>query len=147
MLACQSWETTGVSNKKHRLHSIKPEPLWLITSVLFLPNVTRQDVCCERGGLDQTRKVLVSVLPHISAAPHDKCLFFSFVLADDVYRRKRSEREYEQKIADGLIVLQEPSAKWTTASVNEDLDLETSTDIDRHHQTVVARLRRAGWTL
>ncbi|KAM6924618.1 ubiquinol-cytochrome c reductase complex assembly factor 5 [Xenentodon cancila] len=29
----------------------------------------------------------------------------------DVYRRKRSEREYQQKIADGLIVLDQPSAK------------------------------------
>lgn len=29
----------------------------------------------------------------------------------DVYRRKRSEREYQQKIADGLIVLNEPAAK------------------------------------
>lgn len=29
----------------------------------------------------------------------------------DVYRRKRSEREYQQKIADGLIVVNEPAAK------------------------------------
>lgn len=29
----------------------------------------------------------------------------------DVYRRKQSEREYQQKIADGLIVLNEPAAK------------------------------------
>uniref|UniRef100_A0A3B4UPI7 Ubiquinol-cytochrome c reductase complex assembly factor 5 n=1 Tax=Seriola dumerili TaxID=41447 RepID=A0A3B4UPI7_SERDU len=29
----------------------------------------------------------------------------------DVYRRKRSEREYQQKIADGLIALNEPAAK------------------------------------
>ncbi|XP_028264747.1 ubiquinol-cytochrome c reductase complex assembly factor 5 [Parambassis ranga] len=29
----------------------------------------------------------------------------------DVYRRKRSEREYQQKIADGLIVLNQPAAK------------------------------------
>ncbi|KAK5863753.1 hypothetical protein PBY51_000761 [Eleginops maclovinus] len=29
----------------------------------------------------------------------------------DVYRRKQSEREYEKKIADGLIVLNEPSSK------------------------------------
>ncbi|XP_053173540.1 small integral membrane protein 4 [Scomber japonicus] len=29
----------------------------------------------------------------------------------DVYRRKRSEREYQQKLADGLIVLNEPAAK------------------------------------
>ncbi|XP_028437995.1 small integral membrane protein 4 [Perca fluviatilis] len=29
----------------------------------------------------------------------------------DVYRRKRSEREYKQKIADGLIVLEAPAAK------------------------------------
>ncbi|XP_029362275.1 ubiquinol-cytochrome c reductase complex assembly factor 5 [Echeneis naucrates] len=29
----------------------------------------------------------------------------------DVYRRKRSEREYEKKIADGLIVINEPAAK------------------------------------
>lgn len=36
------------------------------------------------------------------------CLFFS---PDDVYRRKRSEREYQQKVADGLIVLNEPAAK------------------------------------
>ncbi|AWP09861.1 putative small integral membrane protein 4 [Scophthalmus maximus] len=31
----------------------------------------------------------------------------------DVYRRKRSEREYQQKIADGLIVLAEPAVKST----------------------------------
>ncbi|XP_070695592.1 ubiquinol-cytochrome c reductase complex assembly factor 5 [Pempheris klunzingeri] len=29
----------------------------------------------------------------------------------DVYRRKKSEREYQQKIADGLIVVNEPAAK------------------------------------
>ncbi|KAK6303787.1 small integral membrane protein 4 [Coregonus clupeaformis] len=29
----------------------------------------------------------------------------------DVYRRKKSEREYQQKIDDGLIVLTEPVAK------------------------------------
>ncbi|XP_026224759.1 small integral membrane protein 4 [Anabas testudineus] len=29
----------------------------------------------------------------------------------DVYRRKRSEREYQQKIADGLMVPNEPAAK------------------------------------
>ncbi|CAK6957390.1 small integral membrane protein 4 [Scomber scombrus] len=29
----------------------------------------------------------------------------------DVYRRKRSERQYQQKVADGLIVLNEPAAK------------------------------------
>ncbi|XP_051282622.1 small integral membrane protein 4 [Dicentrarchus labrax] len=29
----------------------------------------------------------------------------------DVYRRKQSEREYEQKIADGLMVRNEPAAK------------------------------------
>ncbi|XP_008301945.1 ubiquinol-cytochrome c reductase complex assembly factor 5 [Stegastes partitus] len=29
----------------------------------------------------------------------------------DVYRRKRSEREYQQKITDGLVVLQDPAAK------------------------------------
>ncbi|XP_023154475.2 small integral membrane protein 4 [Amphiprion ocellaris] len=29
----------------------------------------------------------------------------------DVYRRKKSEREHQQKIADGLIVLKEPAAK------------------------------------
>ncbi|XP_077570638.1 ubiquinol-cytochrome c reductase complex assembly factor 5 [Stigmatopora nigra] len=29
----------------------------------------------------------------------------------DVYRRKRSEREYQQKFADGVIVLNEPTAK------------------------------------
>ncbi|XP_061634524.1 small integral membrane protein 4 [Phyllopteryx taeniolatus] len=29
----------------------------------------------------------------------------------DVYRRKRSEREYQQKLADGVIVLNEPTAK------------------------------------
>lgn len=29
----------------------------------------------------------------------------------DVYRRKKSEREYQQKIADGLIVQSEPAAK------------------------------------
>ncbi|XP_076598069.1 ubiquinol-cytochrome c reductase complex assembly factor 5 [Chaetodon auriga] len=29
----------------------------------------------------------------------------------DVYRRKKSEREYQQKIADGLIVHSEPAAK------------------------------------
>ncbi|XP_057685379.1 small integral membrane protein 4 [Corythoichthys intestinalis] len=29
----------------------------------------------------------------------------------DVYRRKRSEREYQQKLADGFIVLNEPTAK------------------------------------
>ncbi|XP_017264898.1 small integral membrane protein 4 [Kryptolebias marmoratus] len=29
----------------------------------------------------------------------------------DVYRRKRSEREYQQKMADGLIVLDPPAAK------------------------------------
>uniref|UniRef100_UPI0037E824D1 ubiquinol-cytochrome c reductase complex assembly factor 5 n=1 Tax=Semicossyphus pulcher TaxID=241346 RepID=UPI0037E824D1 len=29
----------------------------------------------------------------------------------DVYRRKQSEREYQQKIADGLVVLNEPAAK------------------------------------
>uniref|UniRef100_A0AAX7URP7 Small integral membrane protein 4 n=1 Tax=Astatotilapia calliptera TaxID=8154 RepID=A0AAX7URP7_ASTCA len=30
---------------------------------------------------------------------------------DDVYRRKQSEREYQQKIADGLIVLNQSPAK------------------------------------
>lgn len=30
----------------------------------------------------------------------------------DVYRRKQSERDYQQKIADGLIVLNQPAAKW-----------------------------------
>ncbi|XP_077447518.1 ubiquinol-cytochrome c reductase complex assembly factor 5 [Stigmatopora argus] len=29
----------------------------------------------------------------------------------DVYRRKQSEREYQQKFADGVIVLNEPTAK------------------------------------
>ncbi|XP_013871910.1 ubiquinol-cytochrome c reductase complex assembly factor 5 [Austrofundulus limnaeus] len=29
----------------------------------------------------------------------------------DVYRRKRSEREYQQKMADELIVLDQPAAK------------------------------------
>ncbi|XP_071374559.1 ubiquinol-cytochrome c reductase complex assembly factor 5 [Centroberyx affinis] len=29
----------------------------------------------------------------------------------DVYRRKQSEREYQQKITDGLVVLDEPAAK------------------------------------
>ncbi|XP_019951645.1 ubiquinol-cytochrome c reductase complex assembly factor 5 [Paralichthys olivaceus] len=29
----------------------------------------------------------------------------------DVYRRKQSEREYQQKIADGLIVVNEPATK------------------------------------
>lgn len=29
----------------------------------------------------------------------------------DVYRRKKSEREYQQKIADGLIDFNEPAAK------------------------------------
>ncbi|XP_071776930.1 ubiquinol-cytochrome c reductase complex assembly factor 5 [Centroberyx gerrardi] len=29
----------------------------------------------------------------------------------DVYRRKQSEREYQQKITDGLLVLDEPAAK------------------------------------
>ncbi|XP_077422636.1 ubiquinol-cytochrome c reductase complex assembly factor 5 [Vanacampus margaritifer] len=29
----------------------------------------------------------------------------------DVYRRKRSEREYQQKVADGFIVVNEPTAK------------------------------------
>ncbi|TMS15715.1 ubiquinol-cytochrome c reductase complex assembly factor 5 [Larimichthys crocea] len=29
----------------------------------------------------------------------------------DVYRRKKSEREYQRKIADGLIVHNEPAAK------------------------------------
>ncbi|XP_076023223.1 ubiquinol-cytochrome c reductase complex assembly factor 5 [Genypterus blacodes] len=29
----------------------------------------------------------------------------------DVYRRKQSEREYQSKVADGLIVLTEPAAK------------------------------------
>ncbi|XP_037539872.1 small integral membrane protein 4 [Nematolebias whitei] len=29
----------------------------------------------------------------------------------DVYRRKRSEREYKQKITDGLIVPDQPAAK------------------------------------
>ncbi|KAM6982077.1 ubiquinol-cytochrome c reductase complex assembly factor 5 [Tautogolabrus adspersus] len=29
----------------------------------------------------------------------------------DVYRRKQSEREYQQKLADGLVVLNEPAAK------------------------------------
>ncbi|KAG5839027.1 small integral membrane protein 4 [Anguilla rostrata] len=30
----------------------------------------------------------------------------------DVYRRKRSEREYQQKVDDGLIVPGETGAKW-----------------------------------
>lgn len=34
-----------------------------------------------------------------------------FFFPDDVYRRKRSERDYQQKIADGLIVPNEPAAK------------------------------------
>ncbi|XP_035512283.1 small integral membrane protein 4 [Morone saxatilis] len=29
----------------------------------------------------------------------------------DVYRRKQSEREYQQKIADGLMIRNEPAAK------------------------------------
>ncbi|XP_034393911.1 small integral membrane protein 4 [Cyclopterus lumpus] len=29
----------------------------------------------------------------------------------DVYRRKRSERDYQQKLADGSVVLNEPAAK------------------------------------
>lgn len=38
-------------------------------------------------------------------------LNFVLFFPDDVYRRKRSEREYQQKIADGLIALNEPAAK------------------------------------
>lgn len=30
---------------------------------------------------------------------------------DDVYRRKKSEREYQQKITDGLVVPTEPAGK------------------------------------
>lgn len=29
----------------------------------------------------------------------------------DVYRRKRSERDYQQKVADGLVVLNQPAEK------------------------------------
>lgn len=44
----------------------------------------------------------------------------NFFLPDDVYRRKQSEREYQQKITDGLIVPNEPAAKWTTAGFRMD---------------------------
>lgn len=36
---------------------------------------------------------------------------YSVFFPDDVYRRKQSERDYEKKIADGLIVLNEPTPK------------------------------------
>lgn len=34
-----------------------------------------------------------------------------FVSPDDVYRRKKSERQYQAMIADGLIDIKEPESK------------------------------------
>lgn len=51
----------------------------------------------------------------------------------DVYRRKQSEREYQQKIADGLIVLNQSPAKWKMMiGLNEDLTRHLKTLWDTH---------------
>ena len=42
------------------------------------------------------------------------------VFPDDVYRRKQSEREYQQKITEGLNAHNEPAAKWMTGWYNVD---------------------------
>lgn len=50
--------------------------------------------------------------------------FISISPSDDVYRRKKSEREYQQKIEDGLIVLTKPVAKWSTEPVATIMEVE-----------------------
>lgn len=59
--------------------------------------------------------------------------FESVFFPDDVYRRKQSEREYQQKIADGLIVLNQSPAKWKMMiGLNKDLTRHLKTVWDTH---------------